>query len=119
MKALLSLAGGAEDNEALLDKLLTEFTKLKSLTLEATHKLARLQGTISSTREKTVEKDTYAAKLKGHSKNQESGEEIPDFFEEQDKDNEKRDAKLALIITSDRLGKDEIRQIVKRKVDPQ
>ncbi|KAH7938900.1 hypothetical protein HPB52_002188 [Rhipicephalus sanguineus] len=34
MKTLLSLAGGAEDKETLLDKLLTEFSKLKSLTMD-------------------------------------------------------------------------------------
>ncbi|KAH7961437.1 hypothetical protein HPB52_009055 [Rhipicephalus sanguineus] len=119
MKTLLSLAGGAEDKEALLDKLLTEFTKLKSLTLEATHEVARLQGTLSTTREQTVSKDTYADKLKSQSKNEGSGGEIPNFFEEQGKESDKRDAKLALIITSDRLDKDEIKQMVKRKVDPQ
>ncbi|KAH7933294.1 hypothetical protein HPB49_011228 [Dermacentor silvarum] len=44
MKTLLTLAAGTEDKEALLDKLLTDFTKLRSLTLDATREVARLQG---------------------------------------------------------------------------
>ncbi|KAH7933133.1 hypothetical protein HPB49_008996 [Dermacentor silvarum] len=36
MKTLLTLAAGTEDKEALLDKLLTDFSKLRSLTLDAT-----------------------------------------------------------------------------------
>lgn len=119
MKTLLSLAGGAEDKETLLDKLLTEFSKMKSLTLEATHEVARLQGTLSTTREQTVSKDTYADKVRNQSKNEGPRVEIPDFFEEQGRESDKREAKLALIITSDRLDKNEIKQMVKRKVDPQ
>ncbi|KAH7933626.1 hypothetical protein HPB49_014444 [Dermacentor silvarum] len=36
MKTLLTLAAGTEDKEALLDKLLTDFSELRSLTLDAT-----------------------------------------------------------------------------------
>ncbi|KAH7961083.1 hypothetical protein HPB52_001834 [Rhipicephalus sanguineus] len=44
MKTLLTLAAGAEDNEALPDKLLTEFTKMKSLTLDVTHEVDSLMA---------------------------------------------------------------------------
>ncbi|KAL1477410.1 hypothetical protein MTO96_035758 [Rhipicephalus appendiculatus] len=118
MKALLSLAAGAEDNEALLDKLLTEFSKLKSLTLDVTHEVARLQGIITSTQEKKTEEAAYAAKVTGQNQGHEPGEEVPDFFDQQEREKGKSDTKLALIVTSDKLGKDEIRRIIKRRVDP-
>lgn len=116
MKTLLTLAAGTEDREALLDKLLTDFTKLKSLTLEATHEVARLQGVIAATQERKAETPTYAAVVKGQNYSQETNKEIRDYF---DQENEKsRKSKLALIITSDQLDKDEMQNIMKRKVDP-
>lgn len=103
MKALLSLAAGAQDNEALLDKVLTEF-KLKSITLEATHEVARLQGVLTSTQEKKTEQPTYAEKVKSQMQSNEPDEQITDYFDSREKG--KRDGKLALIVTSETLGKE-------------
>ncbi|KAH7954117.1 hypothetical protein HPB49_015636 [Dermacentor silvarum] len=117
MKTLLTLAAGTEDKETLLDKLLTEFTKLKSLTLEATHEVARLQGVTASTQEKNAETPTYAAVVKGQNHSQEINNEIRDYFDQENKEKSIK-SKLALIITSDQLDKEQMQSIMKRKVDP-
>lgn len=117
MKVLLPLAAGAEDNEALLDKVLTEFTKLKSITLDATHEVATLQGILTSAQKKKTEKPTYSQKVTGQIQGKEPREEVVNFFDHEEREREMRH-ETNLIVTSGHLGKDEIRHIIKRKVDP-
>lgn len=118
MKTLLTLATTREeDKDALLDKILTDFAKMKSLALEATHEIARLQGVVE-TQQKNEPKETYATKLTQSKEDHVHNDEIPQFFNQEDAEESTEKVKLALVVSSSRLTKDEIRETLKKRVDP-
>lgn len=117
MKTLLALASTGDKETALIDKLLTEYTKLKGVALEATHEIAKLQGAVEIyQKEKQSQGPCYASVL-AHKEEKRQANEAKDFTY-QDLGMKISKPKVALVITSDTMNKEEIRETVRNKLDP-
>lgn len=114
MKSLMALVTGTGEQEAVLDKILTEFTRLKTITLEATHEVARLQGVVETYQKERQERPTYAEVARKEERP--IGASAQKEWEEETR--EKKKPKMALIITSDTLNKKEIQETIKKNADP-
>ncbi|KAL1476362.1 hypothetical protein MTO96_036559 [Rhipicephalus appendiculatus] len=84
MKALLALAAGVQEREHLLDRILTDFSKLKSLALEATHEIARLQGAWDEEQKARSTGPSYAEAVTGKKSMEKEGNQITDFIQKED-----------------------------------
>ncbi|KAH7957322.1 hypothetical protein HPB52_017488 [Rhipicephalus sanguineus] len=75
MKTLMTLAVEDRGKEHLLDKILTDFTRLKSVALEATQEVARLEGALKNQQKEGSSGSSYAdAAARGKSKTSEENE---------------------------------------------
>ncbi|KAH7985704.1 hypothetical protein HPB49_026303 [Dermacentor silvarum] len=85
--------------------------------LHGVHSPSRGDDSAASEQHCGKECPTYAAVVKGQNHSQEINNEIRDYFDQENKEKSNK-SKLALIITSDQLDKEEMQSIMKRKVDP-
>lgn len=115
MKSLMALVTGTGEQEAVLDRILTEFTRLKSITLEATHEVARLQGVVETYQKERREKPTYAEVARQEERL--IGTSAAKDWEEEARE-KKEKPKVALIVTSETLNTKEIQEIIKKNADP-
>ncbi|KAH7981907.1 hypothetical protein HPB52_001755 [Rhipicephalus sanguineus] len=118
MKTLMTLAVQDRGSEHLLDKILTDFTRLKSVALEATHEIARLEGALSNEQRESSSGPSYAeAAARGRSKTSEENAST-EFFQREHMETDERKTKLAVIVTSNKMSTDQIQEVIRKKVDP-